>query len=396
MSNPAIDESRGGASGAAILVLAGTMLLSFVLGSIHSFSVLLPAMEETFGASRTSASLTYSFALITLAFTVLLGHRAYSKISPAKYVAATGFFAAAGCLIAGIAGSVPMIWIGYSLLFGGANGLGYGYALQFSAQVMPARTGFAMGAVTAAYALGAVVFPMPLNAMLKIGGWTAALISLALATAVISAASAALLARSRVRYKKVAADASRAADVRWQTIALLWFAYGCAVTAGLMVIAHATGVAKVAGASAQWVVISVAITAASNMVGSLLCGAMLDRFRGPAILTGLAILSSTTLVTMALLPHVVVTMTGLAIIGLTYGGTISVYPAFISKTFGAAAGTIIYGRVFTAWAAAGLLGPGLAGLLYDRFENYSLALIVAAVIAILSLAVPKMPTQASM
>ncbi|MDE0787334.1 MAG: hypothetical protein OSB06_01525, partial [SAR324 cluster bacterium] len=44
----------------------------------------------------------------------------------------------------------------------------------------------------------------------------------------------------------------------------------------------------------------------------------------------------------------------------------------------------IYGRVFTAWGLAGLVGPWLAGLLYDVTGDYTLALLVAAASSTLS------------
>ena len=379
----------------AIMVLTGTMLLSFALGSIHAFSVLMPAMEETFGTSRMSASMTYSLALITLAFAVFLGHRAYSKIPPALYVMGTGLIAALGCLIAGFSGSVPMVWFGFSLLFGGANGLGYGYALQFSAQAMPNRKGFAMGAVTAAYALGAVIFTAPLSAALNAGGWASALALLSFCIFIISSISAILLARSRIVYKRGITEGASVAKIRWQVIALLWLAYGCAVTAGLMAIGHATGIAKAANVSDRWVIAAPIIIALANMVGSLFCGALLDKLSGRLILSIHAVLSSCALIAISILPQAGITMVGLAIVGFAYGGTISVYPAFISKCFGAATGTIIYGRVFTAWAVAGLIGPGSAGFLFDLHQDYSIALIMAAAIALCSLVLLKILNYAS-
>jgi hypothetical protein len=55
--------------------------------------------------------------------------------------------AAAGAWVAGMAGSLPLIWIGYSLLFGVANGLGYGFGFQIAAQANKGREGKAMGMI---------------------------------------------------------------------------------------------------------------------------------------------------------------------------------------------------------------------------------------------------------
>lgn len=372
--------------------MVSAMLLSMILGSIHAFSVLLPAMETTFGASRTQASLTYSFALIALAIAVLVGHRAYAKVRPAIFVAGTGLLAAAGCLVAGFGGSLAMSWIGYSLLFGAANGLGYGYALQFSGQAVPSNNGFAMGAVTAAYAVGAVVAPVPLSLALQAGGWPGALGLMAVAVVAVAATSALLLALSGAMYGHVqSVQADGAMTIKGKTVAILWFAYACSVTAGLMAIGHATGIARTSGVDDWWVVAAPIIIALSNMVGSILCGVLLDRIPGRPILCSLAIVSSGALFAMAVFGGMGITMMGLAIVGFIYGGTISVYPAFISKCFGVATGTVVYGRVFTAWAAAGLLGPASAGILFDLYADYSIALAVAGVIGLGALIVVKMP-----
>ena len=40
-----------------------------------------------------------------------------------------------------------MVWVGYGVMFGAANGLGYSFALQYSALAIPAFRGAAMGLV---------------------------------------------------------------------------------------------------------------------------------------------------------------------------------------------------------------------------------------------------------
>ena len=42
------------------------MLVTFVLGSVHAFSVLIVPLEQALGATRAEVSLIYSFALLAL------------------------------------------------------------------------------------------------------------------------------------------------------------------------------------------------------------------------------------------------------------------------------------------------------------------------------------------
>lgn len=371
-------------SGGQKKALLGAAILSFVLGSLHAFSVLLLAMESEFGVSRSAASVTYSIALTALAAAVLLGHKLYDRLAPPVYVAMTGTLAAAGCVLAAFSPSSVLIWLGFGVIFGAANGLGYGYALQFSARALPLRKGFAMGIITAAYALGAVVFPLPLRIAVEIGGWATALVFLSVCLLLFSALSALTLLRARFVDTPNTENRTGFTEGIGRQVIWLWLSYCGAVTAGLMVIGHATGLASSHGGGTFWIVVAPVVIASANMAGSLLGGVLTDRMGGRSVLAFLAALTGISLLVMAISPGLTITVIGLAIVGFSYGGSIAAYPAYISNRFGAATGTIVFARVFTAWAAAGLLGPFTAGLLYDRYQNYQLALIFAALAASIS------------
>jgi MFS family permease len=41
-------------------------------------------------------------------------------------------------------------------------------------------------------------------------------------------------------------------------------------------------------------------------------------------------------------------------------------------------GGVNYGILFTAWGVAGIIGPRIGGVLYDRYHNYQAAFYAAA------------------
>lgn len=339
-------------------------------------------MEKAFEISRSAASITYSIALISLSAAVLFGHRLYARLAPSKYVLMTGAIAASGCSLAAVAPSEVFVWIGFGAIFGGANGLGYGFALQFSGRSLPDRKGFAMGLITAAYALGAVVFPLPLRLALDAGGWGFAMLFLALALVAVSTMSAFTLVRSGMTY----VNDTKSSDVKTQIpltqTGWLWLSYCGSVTAGLMVIGHASAFTFARLGSDVWLIAVPVIIAVANMIGSMLGGGLVDRMSGRIVLAGLASLTAVTLLILTFSQTLTATVIGLAIVGFSYGGTIAAFPAYISDRFGPTVGTLIYARVFTAWAAAGLLGPYFAGLLFDYYQNYLFALSFASAAAI--------------
>lgn len=374
-------------------VLFAASLLTLVLGTLHAFSVFVEPLEAEYGASRQSVSLTYSIALICLTVSVLFGHRVYGALRPAMFVLAIGIGAALGLMIAANAGSLPVVWLGFGLVFGAANGFGYGFALQIGAQANEERAGMAMGIVTASYALGAALSPLLLEAAVAAGGVALALSGLGLVLACATPVSAFLLHLSSVRFRQslpvgddAAPDPSSGAGPGSTdpSIVRLWIGYGAGCAAGLMTIAHAIGIARNAGMPDALLVAAPITLALCNMVGGVTGGWMVDRMRARTVLVALAMVSAGAIVSLLAAPHWTLVLSGLAFVGFAYGALIAAYPAAIASLFGTVRGVAAYGLVFTAWGLAGLVGPWLAGAIHDRYQDYFYALVVAGLLGIVS------------
>ena len=368
-----------------VFVLLASCTLTLVLGSVHAFSVFLQPMELAFGATRAAVSFTYSLALVCLTLAVLVGHLAYGLLRPTFFAVTACFGAALGCVVAALSGHLWGTWFGYSVIFGTANGFGYGFALQISAQANPSRKALTMGIVTACYALGAALFPWILaKATLEVG-IGGALISLALIIAVAGLIAAGLMHLGNAVYSGVvSANEARVQSADPKLIAHLWFAYGAGVSAGLMVIGHATGIAQTSGAPENLVVLAAFLVAVGNMAGGVAGGWMTDRIGTRPVITGLPILSVAGLATLLTVKDHNAVLAALCLTGFAYGAIIAVYPAAISYLFGTVSGVKAYGRVFTAWGTAGLIFPWLAGYLFDRSSSYTTIFAMAAVGSVLS------------
>lgn len=361
-----------------ILVLIASSLVAAVLGSIHAFSVLLVPLEAIFGIARATASLTYSLALVCLTTLVLIGPALYARFKPATIFMSVSVIGASGAMLAGVADTIIVVWIGYGFMFGAANGLGYGFGLQFAARANPGFPGLAMGVVTAAYALGAALSPYGFQRALEFGGFPSTMFSLAIMILATGIIAALLIYRSNARYAEAGAE-SNPGTLNSQHVTLIWISYGTAVFAGLMVIGHAASLAVAAGFTG-WV--APASLAAFNLLGSLLSGWLVDRISKRLLLTILPLTGAMSLAALAVLPEL--TLALLCVVGFTYGGIIAAYPAAILQQFPAEAGPRAYGRVFTAWGAAGLLAPWAAGKIFDQTGTYEAALWIACLLSIVS------------
>jgi MFS family permease len=69
----------------------------------------------------------------------------------------------------------------------------------------------------------------------------------------------------------------------------------------------------------------------------------------------------------------------------SYGAQASVIPSTVADFWGSRYAGTNYGALFTAWGFAGILGPTIGGVLFDRFKNYGAAFYTAAALALVAL-----------
>ena len=365
-------------------VLLASMLVTFVLGSVHAFSVFIVPLEALLLLPRSDISLIYSFALVAITLSVLFGYLIYARLSAGLLVLLTCLVAALGLVLAAYANHWWMLFLGYSVLFGGANGVGYGFTLQLAARELPENKGLAMGAVTAAYAVGSIVFASIFSAQIESTSVAAAFMALAAGLVGCGLVAALLMYLTRANYgesKAVSEEPGQRLDNR--RVGLFWLAYMFSVFAGLMAIGHAAGIAISKGADTEMSVWCAMIIGIGSATGGFLAGWLVDRWPAPRFLIGLPLLSAGSLLLLGFTASVSLVLLLLALVGFSYGALIAIYPVSISNEFGDM-GPKAYGRVFTAWGFAGLIAPWSAGLIYDMQADYKLALIVASVTALLS------------
>lgn len=370
------------------VAIAASCAVSTVLGTIHAFSVFIPEWEGLPGADRASVSLIYSVALVALTVAVLFGYRAYQRLPPFAVFVIVGLLAALGLLLSARSSSLVSLYLTYGLIFGGANGLGYGYALQLSGQAAPTHRGLAMGLVTAFYAVGATASPLLFVFLIGRGGSALTLGVMSAIVLVVSLVAAGLIRWTRVCYENEPDSESQSLSPMLKRARLLfWFGYGSAVAAGLMVIGHAYGIAvwmSFDATSASW---ATTVVAFGNMLGGFSAGYYADRLSSRAMLRWLPLVTSVGLAFLVWPMESVriLAFVGIGLVGYCYGAIIAVYPVAVADVFGALAAPRIYGQVFTAWGLAGLLGPWFSGWLFDQTGTYIVALLMAMLLSTFSM-----------
>ena len=151
-----------------------------------------------------------------------------------------------------------------------------------------------------------------------------------------------------------------------------------------MAIGHATGIVVDVGGKGSMLVLGAMVIGLGNGIAGFIAGYLADRISLRLLLIGLPLLSVGGLCMLLVVSDPNIAIGVLAIIGFAYGAIIAVYPAAVTAHYGVARSAKIYGQVFTSWGAAGLLGPWVAGAMYDVSGTYTAALGLAALAGVMS------------
>ncbi len=244
-----------------------------------------------------------------------------------------------------------------------------------------------MGAVTAAYTVGSIVFAKVLAWRIATESVQAALLTLAICLVCCGFLAALMLAISGASYGQAQDGEQRSAGtVVHIKVLQFWLAYMTSVFAGLMAIGHAIGIALTKGASYEFATLAAITIGIGSALGGFIAGWLVDRWPAGRLLVSLPLVAALALMIISAIQNAVIVVGLLSLVGFSYGSIIVVYPVAIANYFGAR-GSQVYGQVFTAWGFAGLMAPWTAGLIYDLHTNYALyalAMTIAAIVATLS------------
>src|SRR5258708_9879816 len=79
--------------------------------------------------------------------------------------------------------------------------------------------------------------------------------------------------------------------------------------------------------------------------------------------------------------HVPLLYAAVFVVYWCYGTQLSVNGAAAADFWGTKNAGVNYGVLFTAWGVAGIIGPRIGGVLFDRYHNYRAAFYTASALA---------------
>jgi len=359
-----------------LLALIACLLITFCMGTIHAFSTLIQNIEIQTSVGRMASSFVYSIALVNVTLAVFFGHILYRKLSPNLLISLIAILPLIGLFFSSLQSWLGWV-IGYGFLFGLSSGLGYGLSLFIVSSITERdKLGYALGLVTASYAFGAVAFSMAYPFLFSYFGFkNGYIIGLVTLTLIV------MFALICYKVSKVNIKNELNGDNQIQSkslkISQLWFGYFLGVFAGLMAIGHAVPLIISFGGSTLTAVSAITLMTLGSAIAGIYAGWLVDRYGCKRPLLIILIVNCLALIGLSTITNIHLLLVLLVTIASLYGAVIAIYPTLVNHFVGSELSAKIYGRVFTAWGAAGLISPSLAGWLFEKNNNYNTSILFA-------------------
>ncbi len=349
--------------------LLSALAANAAAGTLFAWSVLLPTLSTHLDRTAADLGPVFSTSLAAFATAVLCGGGFVDRQGPRRATALAGALSGAGLVLAAYATSVLLLHLGVGGLFGFGSGLTYLATVSW-ATTQASRRAWALVLVVASYAAGPMAAaPLAALAAERWGSQTTLTVAALTVGSVILLASRGLPGPFTSPLASRSGEAAPVGDV--VALTALWFFSLGAFAPGLLSFAFAATIATQEGVSPRGTGAVVAVMAAANLVGRLLVAPLQNRVGlGVALGVDLGALALA-LVTLAWVPGAVTSVLGLSLIGIQYGMTSALLPLATRTVSGATRFATAYGRVFSSWGVAGLLGPVTGAALYDGTDGYS-------------------------
>jgi OFA family oxalate/formate antiporter-like MFS transporter len=379
--------------------LLGAILMTLALGTLYAWSVFVAPLEHEFGWKRAQTSAVFTVAAVMFAASLLLAGKLQDRFGP-FWVSMTGsILISLSFFLFSYTTSLYFLYFFYGVLGGVGTGFGYGTVVPVMAKWFPERTGLAIGLALAGFGSGSAIFGSFANLVLfPRFGWRASCMILGAMFLVMTMTAAFLLKNPVVRLHQTGINSVFSSVttrhqytpievLRTPAFYLLWLGFGLGSTAGLMVISQLIPFANSQGiSSATLATLGLVAGAFGNVSGRVLSGWLSD-FMGR--LNTLRVVLAISCVAMPALFWVGAHLTALYVliyfVYFSYGAQASVIPATVSDFWGTRHAGTNYGSLFTAWGFAGILGPTIGGVLFDKYRDYGVAFYTAAALAVVAL-----------
>lgn len=373
-------------------VVVGGISMNLALGSLYAWSVFVLPLEQEFGWTRAQTSWVFTIAIVTFATTFVFAGRLQDVRGPRLCAFLGAVLVSLGFFLASFTGSLLFLYTIFAVV-GAGNGFGYATPMPVASKWFPDKRGLVVGLMVGGYGAGSAVIGPAASSLIQSIGWRPTFRLLGVLFFAMGMLGTWLLTNPPPGYRPsgwtpppaaaARRDVTTAEMLRTPQFSLLWVAYCLGATAGLMTISQLVPFARSAGLGPGAATFAITVGAFGNAGGRILSGWLSDTLGRLTTLRVMVLASAVAMPALfvwrqeALLFYVLV-----AAVYWCYGTQLSLFASATADLYGTRYLGLNYGVLFTAWGAAGILGPMIAARVYDATGDYRYAFYAAGGLAV--------------
>lgn len=365
------------------VVLISAVLMQMCLGATYSWSVYVQPLKVLSGLQQGPVQIPFTVFYFIFPLSMLIAGNVLSKVGTRRSAMIGGLLFGGGWIVASLGHhSFLFTILGIGVLSGIGAGMAYIVPIAVCIRWFPKNKGLVTGVAVAGFGGGAALVSQvggwcmealqftPYETFLVLGAVFLVTVFTAGSTMKVPSHSSSMEVLKTLKIREVLSSPS---------FHLLYLAMFTGLAAGFAVNANLKEMFGGSGDLVRVGVIAVSLFALANAAGRVVWGTLFDRIMSRSAIQLNLYLQALTLVCAPLLLDSATGFYAVALLtGFNYGGVLVIYVSSASRIWGSENVGQVYGWLFSSNIPASL-APLLAGVVYDRYQNFDLVFNVLAV-----------------
>ncbi len=386
-----------------IIVACVFVILLLAFGSAYTFSTFFESLQMEFGTSRSSVSFVFAIAgFLYFSLSPLSGQIA-DRFGSRRVIIFGVIVISISLLLSSRAKTMWQIYAVYSLGIGVGIGFAYAPSMGVVQRWFVKRRGLASGLAVMGIGLGTLGMPIFSAALIHWSDWRTAYLVMSILVFICGVSAAILIAESPERRglapdgDVIEADALNTPQETFKPEATgvreislkdalrtkpFWLLYAGSFSFGLglfIPFVHLIPFSNDLGLPKATGVMLFSLIGVGSIVGRFLLGSVADKFGRRRSLAAMYVGAAAIFAWWLVAANVWQLAIFAFIFGACYGGYVAILPAVTADYFSGPNISGIIGMIYTSVAVGNLIGPTIAGFIFDLLQSYTIPILASMI-----------------